>query len=103
MSEKLLFEQNAAGNLAIMTNLAQGSQDMAIEMWKHMEILKTPSIEGILQLKNRKNESIFQLCASYDQNQLLLEMCNSQNLSKECIMKALVEQNPDGQTTLNMC
>ena len=103
IAEKLLFEPNAAGNLPIMTNLTKGDQDVAIEIWKNMEISKTTSLEGVLQLKNRKNESIFQLCASYDQNQLLLEMCTSETLTKECIMKALVEQNPDGQTTLNMC
>ena len=108
----MLFEENLSGNTPIMTILGQEMQETALLMWKYMEEdqkllgnddLISTSLKDVLEVRNKKQETLLLMCAGKKHNQLMKTICMSNQMTKTALQKALAEQGPDGQTPLTKC
>jgi len=101
-TKDLLFEQSLAKDVPLMAILNHDLEDTAIDMWTMMKSVFGSS-QFCLAQKNITGRNLLHLCAMEKKNKLLVNICQSEKLSKESIHKALNEKTPDGRTALDMC
>ena len=64
---------------------------------------KNRLLEGLLNQRNARKSTLLHLCAENNQNSLLVDICQTEGISKESKQNALTEKTPDGRSVLDLC